>query len=125
MALEDTGTVRGPSFTRRLEGLTAEAEVKHNSFVRMKVVAQKTGLHRIELAFSGSIRDLRMHRDDWPFLTDESLTECQSLAGGAIEEGNAALLAPSARCEGSTLPIFVQNSITRVVAGGVVSVDAP
>ena len=103
-------------FYGALEEETALAEVRHHFTNR---VAGKPDGERIAwyqrfvCDFNGSVKDLRPKRNAWPDLThgtDYGL--CNRLGAEARDKSLHGLLAPSARCEGTTLPVFERSALS-------------
>ena len=108
-------------FYSSLEAETAEDERKH-WFVQFsgQPTGERTWYHmRFACDFSGTAKDLRPKKDDWPALTHHSNYEfCNKLGLEAIETGLKGLLAPSVRRAGGTnLPVFARDAIKNPVAG--------
>ena len=103
-------------FYGALEAETAIAEMRHHFTNR--VAGKPDGerivwYQRFVCDFNGSVKDLRPKRKAWPNLThgtDYGL--CNRIGAEAKGKSLHGLLAPSARCEGTTLPVFERSALS-------------
>lgn len=69
-------------------------------------------------------KDLRSKLAEWPDLThDTNYTFCNKLGEEARETGIDGLLTPSARHEGTNLPVFNRSSLRQAQLGHVVKIS--
>lgn len=103
-------------FYGALEEETAIAEVRHHFTIRFagKPVGERvTWYHRFVCDFTGLVKDLRPKRKAWPDLThgtDYGL--CNRIGAEAKEKSLDGLLAPSARCDGTNIPVFERSALS-------------
>jgi hypothetical protein len=85
--------------------------------------AFRVRVHLISCQFEGATKDVRLLLSSCPWLTMDDHTECQRLGADAKAEGLAGLFAPSARRPGgSTVPIFIDSTVSAPVQEGEVHV---
>ena len=102
-------------FYGALEEETAIAEVRHQFISRFagKPVGERVWYRRFVCDFTGSVKDLRPKRKAWPDLThgtDYGL--CNRIGAEAKEKSLDGLLAPSARCDGTNIPVFERSALS-------------
>ena len=103
-------------FYGALEVETATAEVRHHFVSRF--FGEPNGrrvawYQRFACDFTGSVKDLRPKRKAWPELTHGSdYGLCNRLDAEARERSLDGLLAPSARCDGTNLPVFIRSALS-------------
>lgn len=102
-------------FYGALEVETAMAEVRYHFTSRFsgEPNSKPAWYRRFACDFTGSVKDLRPKRNAWPALTHGSdYGLCNRLGAKAREESLDGLLAPSARCEGTNLPVFERSALS-------------
>ena len=104
-----------PVFYSALEAETAKAEVKHWFPKRFEVpLSRPRTLHYVRFLceFSGTTKDLRADKTQYPELTSEDYRFCQGLGSKAVAADLDGFLTPSARREnGTNLPVFKRNAL--------------
>lgn len=96
-------------FYSALDAETAEAEVRHWS----TRAGRRAWYQRFACDFTGSVKDLRPKRKAWPGLTHGSdYGLCNKLGVEAKKKSLDGLLAPSARCDGTNLPVFERSVLS-------------
>ncbi len=115
-----------PVFYSSLEAETAEAEVAYwfrkvfAGTSARKRTAYYQGFH---CTFEGLEKDLRRKTMDWPELVHEKdYSFCNLLGAEAREKGIDGLIVPSARHEGSNVPIFARHAINGPELDGIVEI---
>ena len=103
-------------FYGALEVETALAEVRHHFTNRFagKPDGERVARYQCFVCdFTGSVKDLRPKRNAWPDLTHGSdYGLCNRLGAEAKQNQLQGLLAPSARCEGTTHPVFERSALS-------------
>ena len=104
-----------PVFYSSLDAATAEAEVRHwlPTIIGQPKHPRTVHYRRFSCAFVGIEKDLRPKIQEWPLLVhDNDYTFCNELGAEANRLEIDALVTPSARHEGSNLPVFTRKSIS-------------
>ena len=104
-----------PVFYSSLDAATAQAEMQHwFSFYAGQPRKPRTAHYlRFSCTFEGIEKDLRPKVADWPDLVHESDYEfCNRIGAEAKRSGLDGLVTPSARHEGTNLPIFAREAIS-------------
>ena len=79
---------------------------------------------QLSCTFLGLEKDLRSKLAEWPDLThDAGYAFCNKLGAEARETGIDGLLTPSARYEGTNLPVFNRDSLSQAQLGHVVKIS--
>lgn len=119
-------------FYGALEAETALAEVRHhftNRFAGKPDGERVARYQRFVCDFTGSVKDLRPETERWPNLTNGTdYRLCNRLGAEAKDKSLHGLLAPSARCDGTTLPVFERSALSNardVEPVAVASISAP
>ena len=119
-------------FYGALEVETALAEVRHhftNRFAGKPDGERVARYQRFVCDFTGSVKDLRPETERWPNLTNGTdYRLCNRLGAEAKDKSLHGLLAPSARCDGTTLPVFERSALSNardIEPVAVASISAP
>ena len=103
-------------FYGALEKETAIAEMRHHftsRFAGKPDAVRVARYRRFVCDFTGSVKDLRPMRNAWPALTrGTDYRLCNRLGVEAKEMSLDGLLAPSARCDGTNIPVFERSALS-------------
>ena len=105
-----------PVFYSALDPATVEAEVCHwlPYYIGRPRTRRTAHYLRFSCTFEGLEKDLRPKIAEWPDIVHKSdYTFCNQLGAEAKRSGLDGLVTPSARCDGTNLPIFARAAISK------------
>ncbi len=114
-----------PVFYSSLEPETAEAEIRYwfPRFAGRPEAPRKAYYQRLACTFSGREKDMRAKVTDWPDLVQTNdYTFCNRLGAEARQLELDGLVVPSARHDGTNVPVFRREAISGAEMGDVVAV---
>ena len=112
-----------PVFYSSLDMETAQAEICFHFLKYCGAPENIRPVHYQQLSctFDGSEKDLRSKLAEWPHLTHETnYAFCNKLGAEARESGVDGLVTPSARHDGTNLPVFNRKALSNAQLGEVV-----
>ena len=116
-----------PVFYSSLDLETAKAEIRFRFFQKYGGAPDKirrVHYQQLSCTFDGSEKDLRSKLAEWPDLThDTNYALCNKLGAEARETGVDGLVTPSARHEGTNLPVFNRKALSNAQLGEFVQIS--